>query len=348
MTAPEPLRTKPRALAELGPWTRLGSEPALEAALPIVDPHHHVWYDERGRYLIDELAEDVCNTGHNVVATVYVQTGPNMYRAHGPEEMKPVGEVEFVNGIAAQSASGRFGKTKLCAGIVGFADMTLGDRVQPVLEALVAAGNGRLRGIRHGMAWDTGNAKFVPHQVRHLALDPGFRKGVARLPGLGLTFDAWLFHPQLPEMCQLADALPQVPMILNHVGGLLGIEPWDNRREEVFGMWSADIRELAKRPNVTCKVGGLGMPRCGWDFHLRATPPSSETLAAAWKPYVETCIEAFGPQRCMMESNFPVDKNTCGYDVLWNALKRITAGCSAAEKQALYHDTAAREYRLAL
>ena len=347
MAANEPLRTTLRTLAELDSWTRLGREAALEPELPIIDPHHHVWHDNRGCYLIDELSADV-HGGHNVVATVFVQTGPNQYRADGPEEMKPVGEVAFVNGIAAMSASGRFGKAKLCAGIVGYADLTLGDRVQPVLEALMAAGNGRLRGIRHGMAWDVGNAKFAPHQVRHLALDPAFRQGLARLQALNLSFDAWLFHPQLPELADLADAFPEVPMILNHVGGLLGIEPYEGKREEVFKVWSVHIRELARRPNITCKVGGLGMPRCGWDFHLRAKPPSSEALAAAWKPYIEFCIEAFGPDRCMMESNYPVDKNTCGYDVLWNALKRITAGCSAAEKAAMYHDTAAREYRLSI
>ena len=198
------------------------------------------------------------------------------------------------------------------------------------------------------MTWDVGHAKFVPHQVRHLALDPAVRKGFALLHPLGLSFDAWLFHPQLPELADLVRAYPDTPVILNHVGGPLGIEPYAGKREEVFAIWSGHIRELAKFPNVICKVGGLGMPRCGWDFHLRETPPSSAELAAAWRPYVETCIAAFGPQRCMMESNFPVDKNTCGYAVLWNALKRITQGCSAAEKAALYRDTAARVYRLAI
>ena len=347
MAQPQSLRTTPRKLAELGPWTKLRAEPALEPELPIIDPHHHVWHDERGRYLIDELAEDVA-TGHNIVATVFVQTGQNMYRAGGPEEMKPVGEVEYVNGIAAMSASGRFGKARLCAGIVGFADLRLGDKVKPVLEALIAAGNGRLRGIRYNMTWDVGHAKFAPHQVRHLALDAAVRKGFAHLNPLGLCFDAWLFHPQLPELADLLRAYPETPVILNHVGGPLGIEPYAGKRAEVFAIWSGNIRELAKFPNVTCKVGGLGMPRCGWDFHLRETPPASEELAAAWRPYIETCIEAFGSKRCMMESNFPVDKNTCGYAVLWNALKRITQGCSMEEKAALYRDTAARVYRLAI
>ncbi len=340
-------RTGPRHAAELNAWTKLGKEEALEPELPIIDPHHHVWHDERGRYLFEELSEDVA-TGHNIIATVFVQTGINMYRVRGPAEMKPVGEVEFVNGIAAMSASGRFGKSQLCAGIVGFADLTLGDRVRPVLEAVIAAGGDRVCGIRHSMSWDPHQAKIVPHQVRHLALNPEFRKGFAHLDQVGLAFDAWLFHPQLPELIDLAKAFPNTRIVLNHVGGLLGIDQYAGKREEIFKLWSGYMSDLSKLPNVTVKTGGLGMPRCGWGFHLREMPPSSEELAVAWRPYIETCIEAFGPNRCMMESNFPVDKNTCGYDVLWNAMKRITKGASETEKLALYRDTAASVYRINL
>ena len=337
-----------RKLAELNAWTKQRQEAPLEPDLPILDPHHHVWEDGRGRYLIHELAEDV-GTGHNIVATVFIEAGA-MYRADGPDAMKPVGEVEFVNGIAAMSASGRYGTTRLCAGIVGHADLTLGDAVQPVLESLVAAGNGRLRGIRHGVCWDTGNAaKFGRRDVpRHQVLDPTFRKGFARLEPMDLSFESWQFHPQLPDLADLLRAFPDTTVILNHVGGLLGIPPHDRDRNEVCAIWRTHIRELARFPNLNVKVGGLGMLYCGWDFHLREVPPSSEELAAAWRPYVETCIDAFGPDRCMMESNFPVDKQSCGYDVLWNALKRITQYCSAAEKTALYRDTAARVYRLAV
>ena len=337
-----------RKLADLNAWTKQVHEPALEPELPILDPHHHVWDDQRGRYLMHELAEDT-GSGHNIVATVFIEAG-SMYRAEGPEEMKPVGEVEFVNGIAAMSASGRYGKTRHCAGIVGHADLMLGDRVQPVLEALIGAGDGRFRGIRHGLVWDTGNAaKFGRRQVpRHQMLDPVFRKGFARLQPLNLSFEAWLFHPQLSDAADLMRAFPEANVVLNHVGGLLGIPPHDGKRDEVFRIWRASIRELAQFPSLTVKVGGLGMLYCGWDFHLRDIPPSSEELGAAWRPYVETCIDAFGPNRCLMESNFPVDKQSCGYGVLWNALKRITKNCSAAEKAAMYHDTAARVYRLAV
>jgi len=336
-----------RDLADLDAWTKLGAEPALEPELPILDPHHHVWDNDRGRYLMHELAADTSDGGHNIVKTVFIECG-SMYRAEGPEEMKPVGEVEFVNGIAAMSASGIYGKTRHCAGIIGHANLALGDRVQPVLEALIAAGNGRFRGIRHGLVWDTGNAaKFGRRQVpRHQALDPVFRKGFARLQALKLSFEAWLFHPQLADVADLMKAYPESNVILNHVGGLLGIPPHDGKRDEVFKIWRDSIRNLAQFPGLKIKVGGLGMLYCGFDFHLRDKPPSSEELANVWRPYVETCIEAFGPTRCLMESNFPVDKQSCGYGVLWNALKRITKNCTAAEKASMYHDTAARVYRL--
>lgn len=337
-----------RTTDELQVWTAQRSEAALEPELPIVDPHHHVWDDARGRYLIHELAEDV-GSGHNIVATVFIEAGA-MHRADGPVADSPVGEVEFVNGIAAMSASGRYGKTKLCAGIIGHGDLMLGDGVRPVLEKLIAAGGGRLRGIRHGVCWDTGNAaRFGRRQVpQHQVLDPVFRKGFAHLQPLGLSFESWQFHPQLPDVADLLRAFPETSVILNHCGGLLGIPPHDGNRAETFKVWHANVKALAQFPNLTIKVGGLGMLYCGWDFHMRDVPPSSEELADAWRPYVEACIEAFGPSRCMMESNFPVDKQSCGYDVLWNALKRITAHYSPAEKLQLYRDTAARVYRLAL
>jgi predicted TIM-barrel fold metal-dependent hydrolase len=335
-----------RSLAELEPWIAARQEPILEPELPIIDPHHHVWDGERGRYLVHELAADV-NTGHNIVATVFVEAG-SMYRAKGPPAMRPVGEVEFVNGIAAMSASGQYGSAQLCAGIVGHADMTLGDRAKPVLEALIAAGNGRFRGIRHGVTWDTGDAaKFGRRQVpQHQVLDPVFRQGFAHLEPLGLSFESWQFHPQLPDLVDLLKAFPRTNVILNHAGGLLGIPPHDHDRQEVFAIWRANIREVAQFPNVSVKLGGLAMLYCGWDFHLRHIAPDSEELATAWRPYIEACIEAFSPDRCMMESNFPVDKQSCGYAVLWNAMKRITQGYSATEKAVLYHDTAARVYRL--
>ncbi len=337
--------TTHREPALLKSWLAGSHEPAIEPGLPIVDAHHHLWDDQRGRYLADEQLVDL-DCGHNVVATVYIEAS-SMYRADAPPAMQPAGEVEFVNGIAAASASGRYGKKRLCAGIVGYADMMLGSEVQPVLEALQQAGNGRLRGIRYGVCWDTGDAvKFIRRQVpAHRLADPVFRQAFARLAPLGLSFESWQFYHQLPDLVDLLRAFPHTSVILNHCGGVLGIPPHDNR-QQVFEIWRKHIRELARFSNLTVKLGGLGMLYSNWDFHLRAKPPTSVELADAWRPYIETCIEAFGPDRCMMESNFPVDKQTCSYGVLWNAMKRITEHCTSSEKTNLYMGTAVKAYRL--
>ncbi|MGZ8198762.1 MAG: amidohydrolase family protein [Burkholderiales bacterium] len=301
----------------------------------------HTLDDERGRYLIDELLADT-GSGHRVIATVFVQSEANMYRTHGPDRMKPVGEVEFANGIAAMSASGRYGPTQFCAAIVGHADLSLREDVRPVLEAMITAGNGRFRGIRDSLTWDSSNTA-KRQSVRYRALDPTFRRGFACLQALGLSFDAWMFYQQLADLVDLLRAFPDSNVILDHSGGLMG----SPSPEAAFPAWRDRMRELAPFPNLSVKVGGLGMPRRGWDFHAREVPPTSEELAAAWRPYVETCIETFTPARCMLESNFPVDKQSCGYGVFWNAMKRITRGCSDAEKRALYGRTASRVYRLA-
>ena len=328
-------------------WTAQREEPALEPDLPIIDTHHHLYDDERRhRYLLDQLMRDV-NTGHDIIATVFIEAS-SMYRKEGPEEERCIGEVEFANGVAAMSASGLYGKTRACAAIIGHGDLRLGDRVRPVLEKLISAGNGRFRGIRFGVCWDAGDAsKFGRYQLPpHMVLDPTFRKGFAHLKPLGLSFESWQFHPQLSDTVDLLRAFPDTTVILNHAGGVLGIPPHDDKRQQVFETWRKSIRELAQFPNLNVKLGGLGMLYSGWDFHLRDIPPRSEELAETWRPYIETCIEAFGAERCMMESNFPVDKQSCGYGVFWNAMKRITQNCSPAEKALLYRATAARVYRL--
>ena len=328
-------------------WWAQRKEEILEPALEIVDPHHHLWERNEHRYLIDELLADT-KSGHNVTHSVFVECG-SMYRADGPAEMKPVGEIEFVNGTAAMSASGRYGKSRLCAGIVGHADLRLGDGVARVLEAQIAAGDGRYRGIRHSVVWDPSEmfSRGRTNSPKGQMADATWRAGFARLAPLKLTFEAWLYHPQLLELADLARAFPQTTIILNHVGGVLGVGPYAGHRQEILLGWKRDIAELAKCPNVNVKLGGIGMTSFGFDFHERDTPPSSEELAAAWRQYVEPCIEAFGPARCMFESNFPPDKQSGGYTELWNAFKRITAGASASDKQALYSGTAARVYRLA-
>ncbi|MBT6140242.1 MAG: amidohydrolase family protein [Rhodospirillaceae bacterium] len=329
-------------------WLSQINEEILEPDLPIVDPHHHLW-DMRGkRYLLDELMEDV-NSGHNIVATVFLECAA-MYRADGPEHMRPLGETEFVNGIAAMSASGRYGKTKVCAGIVGFADLTMGAAVEDVLAAQVAAGNGRFRGTRYGAGWSESPLINDSHTnpSEHVYLEPTFREGFAKLAKFDLSFEAWLYHTHIGDVSSLADAFPDQRMVLNHFAGPMAIGPYAGKRDEIFVTWQKDIRELAKRPNVYAKLGGLGMVLNGYKFEDQPKPPGSELLADTWRPYFETAIEAFGPDRCMFESNFPVDKVTSSYAVYWNCFKRIASGASAEEKRALFHDTAARFYKLDL
>ncbi len=323
-------------------------EPVLEPELPIIEPHHHLWDNPvRGRYFLHDFLEDL-KAGHNITQTVFLECDA-MYRAAGPEEMKPVGEVEFVRGMAAMSASGKYGPTKICAGMVGFAELTLGARVREVLAAEVEAGGGLLRGLRYCMPWDK-HDEVVKYVVRYippgLLLDKTFREGFAQLAEFDLSFDVWVYHTQLPDVAALARAFPQTKIVVNHIGGALGVGPYAGHRDEVFQVWKKNLAEVASCPNVRVKIGGLGLLHFGFTFHLQDRPPSSEALAAAWRPYVETCIELFGPQRGMFESNFPPDKQSCSYLTLWNAFKRITAGASAAEKAALYSGTAAETYRL--
>jgi predicted TIM-barrel fold metal-dependent hydrolase len=338
-----------RSPSELRVWHGAPREEALEPDLPIVDPHHHLWEDNaRGRYLLNELVEDISG-GHKIEATVFEECGA-MYRSRGPRQMKPVGEIEFVAGVAAMSDSGNYGPTRACAGIVGTAELKLGDAVQEVLEAQIAAGGGRFRGVRDPVQYDAAivNAPGQRRRPPGLLMDPQFRAGFARLAPLGLTFDAWLFQPQLPDLIDFAGSFPGTTIVLNHFGGPLGVGPYANRRSEMFDAWRHSIRELARRPNVVVKAGGLGMLYCGFDFHLRPTPPTSEEVASVWRPYVEATIEAFGAERCMFESNFPVDKQSCSYTALWNAFKRIAARYSKDEKAALFSGTAKRVYRLDL
>jgi predicted TIM-barrel fold metal-dependent hydrolase len=329
-------------------WLALHEEEILDPARRIVDPHHHLWDRGGQRYLIEEITSDIAS-GHNVVATVYVEAR-SMYRAQGPDAFRPVGEVEFANGAAAMSASGGYGPAAVCAGIVGHVNLLLGEGARDVLEAEISAGQGRFRGIRHSSAWDADPdvAHMYATRPRGLLLDPTFRKGFACLAPLGLSFDAWLFHPQIGELTDLARAFPDTRIVLDHCGGPAGIGVYANRRDEIFVTWKDSILQIAKCPNVAVKLGGLAMCLLGFDFHRRPVPPSSQELAAAWRPYIETCIEAFGPQRCMFESNFPPDKGQCSYPVVFNAFKRIAASCSETEKTALFSRTAMDVYRLKL
>ena len=327
-------------------WLARVREEILEPDLPIVDPHHHLWDRLGARYLFDELLGDT-GSGHDIRATVFVQCR-SMYRAGGPEELRPLGDTEFVTGVAAQSASGRYGRLRACAGIVGMVDLMLGDAVAPVLEAHLRAAGGRLRGVRNSTAWHASD-EVRSNPIKPppgLLMEPAFRRGVGRLRDAGLSLDVWAYHTQLAEVIDLARAFPGTAIVLDHCGGPLGVGSFAGRREEVFRAWREHIRTLAASPNVVVKLGGLAMRVGGFGFDREPLPPTSERLAAAWRPTIETCIEAFGARRCMFESNFPVDKGMCSYPVLWNAFKRLASGASAAERAALFSGTAVRLYRL--
>jgi L-fuconolactonase len=334
-------------------WLALTPEPPREPDLPICDPHHHFW-DFRAerlpyqRYLLHELVADI-QSGHNVRTTVFVEARA-MYRADGPEELRPVGEVEFVQGLAAASASGLYGPSRAAAAIVGHANLNLGERVAPVLEALQAASPNRFRGIRHSVTWDPHpELENTAAHVREgqLASDQ-FRAGARVLARMGFSLEAWLWFPQLPELADFARALPDLPIVLNHIGGLVRVGPYANRDEEVTATWRTGIAAVAACPNVTVKLGGIGMPRTGFDWHERSTPIGSEELSASMAPWMTYCIEQFGPTRCMFESNFPVDKVSYSYNVLYNAFKRLSSAYSPSERAALFHDTATRVYRIAV
>jgi len=346
------------------------NEPILEPELPIIDPHHHLWDrptqvlrnlppSEHGfmdiirevpRYLLDELLADL-KSGHNIRGTVYMECGA-MYRADGPEALRCVGETEFVGGIAAMTASGLYGDLRACAGIVGHVDLRLGaDAVEDALRSHIAAGHGRFRGIRQSASHDDDPGVLGPLHGRvpaGLYRDAKFREGFKVLHKLGLSFDAWLLEPQLPDLIDLARAFPETTIVLDHVGTPLGIGRYEGKRDERFGAWRDNIRALAKCENVVVKLGGLPMPFAGWRKRWHEPRVSSDQLASEWKPYIETCIEAFGASRGMFESNFPVDHFGSTYVTLWNAFKRLAKNYSADEKTALFSGTAKKVYRISL
>ena len=326
-------------------WLGLVQEEIIEPARPICDPHHHLWDDQRNPYLLPELLSDV-GSGHNVVSTVFVECN-SMYRQAGPEAMAPVGETEFVNGIAAMSASGKYGDFRACKGIVSYADLTLGSGVGEVLDAHMRFSD-RFRGIRHAAGWDASENVRNSHTnpPEHLFLDETFRAGFQELANRGLSFDAWCYHQQIPELTDLAQAFPDVTIIFDHFGGPLGIGPYAGKGEEIFAQWCLDAAELAKCANVYPKLGGIVMPINGFGFHKRDLPATSDEIVEATGRYHRKAIELFGPERCMFESNFPVDKQSCSYHVLWNAFKKIGADYPESDQQWLFHDSATTAYRL--
>ncbi len=351
--------TDPTAFGRVLPldpaWlARLPAEPVLEPELAIIDTHHHLWAQLPAAlpqgdgqvdhtYLLEHFRRDL-DSGHRTVATVYVECHGN-YRSDGPVELRPVGETEFAAAIGAQSDLEGQGRARVCASIVGAADLTLGAQVRPVLEAHIEAGQGRFRGVRATAAHDPdpliGNTTAHPGVYRR----PQFRAGVAELTALGLSLDAWVFFTQLGDVADLARACPDTSIILGHCGGPLGYGPYTGRGDEVFAQWRHALAQVAACPNVSLKLGGMMIRLAAIDYRKLPAPPSSQEIARLWGPYIETCIELFGPQRCMFESNFPVEKLGANWVTLWNAFKRITAGFSPSEKQALFCANAQRIYR---
>jgi predicted TIM-barrel fold metal-dependent hydrolase len=331
-------------------WLARVHETALEPELAICDPHHHLWDGHRQhlqpRYLLEEMLEDL-GGGHNVVSTVFIECGA-MFKADGPEAFRCVGETEFVNGIAAMSASGRYGRTRIAAAIVGTCDLRIGDQAADVLDAQIMAGGGRFRGIRRGAFWHQ-SPEIANHRTNppeHLLLRDDFRKGFKHLAPRKLSFEVWCAHTQIPDAVSLARAFPDTTIVLDHFGGPVGIGPYKGKADEVFADWRAKIDELARCENVVIKLGGLNMEVNGYGWERRPSPPTSAELAAATRRYFDHAIERFGPKRAMFESNFPVDKLSSSYTVLWNAFKLLSKGFSADERNALFRGTAERVYRI--
>lgn len=325
-------------------WLALADEPVLDAQVLVIDAHHHLWVQDGHPYLLDEIAEDLAS-GHDVQGTVFVQAHYG-YHSEGPAHLAPVGETEKVAAMAREAASR--GLPAIAAAIVVFADLTLGDRVEEVLEAHAQAAQGALRGIRHSVSRDPNfpDGVVLKPAPEGLLADPAYRSGLAALRRAGLSYDAMLYNCQIGELTQMAGDFPSLPIVLDHVGCILGVGLYEGREAELFAQWRADMAKLARRDNVSVKIGGFGMVICGARWHEADRPPASARLADAWRPYVETCIELFGADRCMFESNFPVDKAMYPYRTLWNAFKLLTGSASPDERAALFSRTAARFYRI--
>lgn len=330
-------------MSEHQEWLDLTDEAALEPELPVCDPHHHFWHYPTSRYLVEEFLQDISG-GHRILKTVFVEC-LQFYDDDAPKELQPVGETVAVDRMV--NAPPAKDQTALAAGIVGFADLTLGDGVRPVLEAHLQA-SPKFRGIRYATAWHTDAAIRNAHTgpPDKLMSDPTFREGLQHVADMSLSFDAWLYHTQLPELVDLARAFPELTIVLNHMAGPLGIGPYSSQRKQEFRYWKRQMKSLSQCENVSVKLGGRAMKMSGFEWHMQARPPGSKELATAMAPYFESCIEQFGPERCMFESNFPVDKASCNYTVLWNAFKRVASTYTEAERRLLLHDTAVRFYRL--
>ena len=321
-------------------WLNQVVEIPLQPERPLIDAHHHLWETPANPYLAADFRLDAAEL--DVRQSVFVECMAG-YRAGAERALRPLGETEFV--VAATSAASEPG---LAQGIIGFADLTLGAQVLPLLEGHCMTAPTRFRGIRHSCTWDA--SEEVPNSHSRpppsLYLRDDFREGFACLERQGLQFEAWCYHTQLDELLSLAKAFPRTDIVLDHVGGPLGIGVYANDKAGVFAQWCRSIDQLASCPNVVIKLGGMCMPLNGYGWHEKKLPPGSDELVQALQPWFSYCISRFGIERCLFESNFPVDKISCSYTVLWNAFKKIAANYSADDQDALLHDNALRVYKL--
>ncbi len=351
-----------RTSRELAGWhAGADAEAALDPDLAIVDTHHHLYGDvaDTHHYLLAQLNADL-DAGHRIAGTVYVEAYHAGWHTDGPPELRSTGEIERIVrltshascGLAEPAAPNPESPTsnahRIAIGIVSHVDLSSEHSIVPVIDAHLHAAQGRLRGVRQQATWEGGNVgKFITSTpMPSLLGDRRFRANYARLQEYGLSFDATVFHTQLSDVASLADAFPDIPIVLDHMGIPIGVENYASQREQVVKHWRGALRELALRPNISLKIGGLGMPVLGFRFEARARPANSSELAEAWGPFIRDCIEAFGAGRCMFESNFPVDRQSCSYFSLWNAYKIATRELSSAERADVFGRTAARVYRL--
>ncbi len=325
-------------------WLASVKEDIINTDQRILDPHHHLWDAPGmwGRYVLEDLWGDT-ESGHNVEKTIFIDCHSG-YRTDGPDHLKPVGETEYVAAVAAESAVAD-GKATI-SGIVSHANMTLGEGVREVLEAHEAAGNGLFRGIRHAGPSDSTGSLMNPGGRGCPYARDDFRLGVSVLGSMGYTYDTWHFFHQNQDFLELASAVPDTTMILDHFGTPLGVGAYEGRQDEIFEVWKEDIEAIAACPNVVAKLGGMAMPDNGFGWDKRDTPATSDEFVEAQRKYFLHTIACFGADRCMFESNYPVDKLSISYHVLWNALKKIAADFSAAEQDAMFYGTAARIYRV--
>tara|TARA_R110001592_G_scaffold363372_1_gene686077 strand:- start:192033 stop:193040 length:1008 start_codon:yes stop_codon:yes gene_type:complete len=325
-------------------WLASVQEEIINPDRRIIDPHHHLWRTGIV-YQVEDLWRDT-GSGHNIEKTVFVDCGAE-YRTDGPEHLKCLGETEYVVEQATLSGEGTKGEAVIAA-IVSRADLTLGSAVGEVLDQHIELGKGRFRGIRLAAARDPSpEALLLPAQAPEgLYSLPAFRRGMKELSNRGLSFDAWHYHHQNQEFLTLARAVPSTQIILDHFGSPLGVGAYATKREEIFQQWKLDIEEISRCDNVVAKLGGLSMPDNGFGWDKRDTAPSSDEFVKAQGRYFDHVIECFGPDRCMFASNFPVDKLSISHHVLYNGFKKIVAGFSDHEKDAMFYSTAARIYRI--